>query len=206
MNQQQVLPEHSGNVLIGVPPASQMSDAEKWYQARQERKRRKYQWMSMTQWQKPLQVLDAPLLKKSLVKGIFGDDMVDADHGDGNDISPEQRLQERKIAAQLGDSETRQIFQNSFVTLSLALLSSNIYQLGERGNSEEKADILEWLTQPYLFADRYLRDQDGYVTEVIPVYSDTVPFTFWFCCRLRGLTREQTENFAHLVLQKINQL
>lgn len=59
------------------------------------------------------------------------------------------------------------------------LIEESLKALAARGNAQQKEEILQWLFEPDIFADRH--ETGGKV-----ILSREIPWTFAFCCRLSG--------------------
>lgn len=80
--------------------------------------------------------------------------------------------------------------QEGILDLHSVLLQESLTALRGTGNSKQKREILEWIFEPEF--QGHTTDQYG---RVVPIYSDQVPFTFVFCCKLEGMDPETIRSF-----------
>lgn len=76
------------------------------------------------------------------------------------------------------------------------ILERNIEMLSAIGNPKEKVSVLEWVFAPDQDGDVLLRDG---VTRV-PLFTDRLPFSFQWCCKVFGLSPER---FQHALLESL---
>lgn len=92
------------------------------------------------------------------------------------------------------DQEKLSWSNESVCQLHSVLLENSLKALAGRGNPTQKMEILDWIFEPDFVGTVQRNGRD------VPVYSDHVPFTFAFCCKLERMNPEVIQDFLLSVM------
>jgi len=90
---------------------------------------------------------------------------------------------------------------DDIVSLHSAMFEENLKALAAKGNPMEKLDILEWMFEPDFVGEVIRRTPHG--DRRVFVFTDQVPFSFAFCCKLQGHDPEKYRAFVRRVLPEV---
>lgn len=159
--------------ILGLVPQGDVQVLQQAWEKTVARREARFKSLSIPKEQKKrvLEALDMPLFTK------FGKDVEIEDRSDCELVN---------VASPWMLGEERPDFgADDIPWLHSVLLEESIKALAAKGNPNEKLEILEWIFEPDYVGTVVKPTADGH-SRVVHVFTDAIPWSFAFCCKLEG--------------------